>query len=117
MCAPTLKDITRAHSIMNHFRNDWLETVWLGCSIERYLEIKSWDDMLAWVEENESQRNSDLGLFIRASLEFGLDKFATTKISSSGLLFSIIKSEPSGMEIVTFNTSLGSMLNKSLRTQ
>ncbi|MEM7658772.1 MAG: nickel-dependent hydrogenase large subunit [Bacteroidota bacterium] len=75
MCAPTLKDITRAHSIMNQFRNDWLEPVWLGCSIERYLEIKSWDDLMAWVEENESHRNSDLGLFIRAGLEFGLDKF------------------------------------------
>ena len=75
MSAPTLKDITRAYAIMNQFRNDWLETVWLGCSIERYLQIKSWDDMLAWVDENESQRNSDLGLFIRASLEFGLDKF------------------------------------------
>ncbi|SFE49721.1 hydrogenase large subunit [Thermoflexibacter ruber] len=75
MCAPTLKDITRAHAIMNQFRNDWLEKVWLGCSIERYLQIKSWDDMMAWVEENESQRNSDLGLFIRAGLQFGLDKF------------------------------------------
>lgn len=75
MCAPTLKDITRAVSIMNFFRNDWLETVWLGCSIDRYLQIKSWDDLMEWVEENESQRNSDLGLFIRASLEFGLDKF------------------------------------------
>jgi uptake hydrogenase large subunit len=75
MCAPTLKDVTRAHAIMNYFRNDWLESVWLGCSIERYLQIKSWDDLMAWVEENESHRNSDLGLFIRASLEFGLDKF------------------------------------------
>lgn len=75
MCAPTLKDITRAHAIMNNFRNEWLETTWLGCSIERYMQVKSWDDLMAWVEENESQRNSDLGLFIRASLEFGLDKF------------------------------------------
>ncbi len=75
MCAPTLKDITRAHAIMNFFRNDWLESMWLGCSIERYMRIKTWDDLLAWVEENESQRNSDLGLFIRAGLEFGLDKF------------------------------------------
>ncbi|WKN41322.1 nickel-dependent hydrogenase large subunit [Tunicatimonas pelagia] len=75
MCAPTLKDITRAHAIMNQFRNDWLEPVWLGCSIERYLQVKSWDDLMAWVDENESQRNSDLGLFIRASLEFGLDTF------------------------------------------
>lgn len=75
MCAPTLKDITRAHAIMNHFRNRWLETTFLGCSIERYLQVQSWDDLMAWVEENESQRNSDLGLFIRAGLEFGLDKF------------------------------------------
>jgi Ni,Fe-hydrogenase I large subunit len=75
MCAPTLKDITRAHAIMNQFRKDWLETVWLGCSMERYMQIKTWDDMLAWVDENESQKNSDLGLFIRAGLEFGLHKF------------------------------------------
>ncbi|MDX2283386.1 MAG: nickel-dependent hydrogenase large subunit [Bacteroidia bacterium] len=75
MCAPTLKDISRAHAIMNHFRNDWLETIWLGCSIDRYMQVKTWDDLMAWVEENESQRNSDLGLFIRASLEFGLDTF------------------------------------------
>jgi hydrogenase large subunit len=74
MCAPTLKDITKAHAIMNQFKNDWLETVWLGCSIERYRKVQSWDDLMAWVDENDSQRNSDLGLFIRASLEFGLDK-------------------------------------------
>lgn len=75
MCAPTLKDITRAHAIMNQFRKDWLETVWLGCSVERYREIKTWDELLAWVDENEAQKNSDLGLFIRAGLEFGLHKF------------------------------------------
>ncbi len=75
MCAPTLKDVTRAHAILNQFRNDWLEPVWLGCSIERYMQIKTWDDLMAWLDENESHRNSDLGLFIRAALEFGLDKF------------------------------------------
>jgi Ni,Fe-hydrogenase I large subunit len=75
MCAPTLKDITRAHAIMNQFRKDWLETTFLGCSIERYRQIRTWEDMLAWVDENESQKNSDLGLFIRAGMEFGLHKF------------------------------------------
>ncbi len=75
MCAPTLKDITRAHAIMNQFRKDWLETLWLGCSLERYLRIQTWEDLMEWVDENESQHNSDLGLFIRASLEFGLHKF------------------------------------------
>jgi Ni,Fe-hydrogenase I large subunit len=75
MCAPTLKDITRAHAILNQFRYEWLETHWLGCTIERYMQIKTWDDMLAWVDETPSQHDSDLGLFIRASMEFGLDKF------------------------------------------
>ena len=75
MCAPTLKDITRAYAIMTQFKNDWLEPVWLGCTIERYMEIKSWDDMLAWLEESDSHKNSDLGLYIRAGLEFGLDNF------------------------------------------
>jgi hydrogenase large subunit len=60
---------------MNQFRKEWLETMWLGCSIDRYLQIKTYDDLMAWVEENDSQRNSDLGLFIRAGLQFGLDKF------------------------------------------
>ncbi|WP_028664870.1 nickel-dependent hydrogenase large subunit [Runella zeae] len=75
MSAPTLKDITRAHAIMNQFRKDWLESIFLGCSIERYMQIKTWDDLMEWGEENESQRNSDLGLYIRAGIEFGLHKF------------------------------------------
>ncbi|MEP6711875.1 MAG: nickel-dependent hydrogenase large subunit [Ferruginibacter sp.] len=75
MCAPTLKDITRAHAILNQFKNDWLEPVWLGCSIDRYMQIQSWDELMVWLDENESHRNSDLGLFLRVGVEFGLDKF------------------------------------------
>lgn len=74
MCAPTLKDITRAHAIMTQFKNDWLEPIWLGCSIERYLQIQSWDELMVWLDEKESHRNSDLGLFLRAGMEFGLHK-------------------------------------------
>jgi Ni,Fe-hydrogenase I large subunit len=74
MCAPTLKDITRANAILNQIKNEWLETVWLGCSVERYQQIKSWDDMMAWLDEKEEHRNSDLGLYLRAGREFGLDK-------------------------------------------
>jgi len=75
MSAPTLKDITRAHAILNQFKNDWLEPVWLGCSIDRYMQIESWDELMVWLDENESHRNSDLGLFLRVGMEFGLDKF------------------------------------------
>ena len=76
MCAPSLKDITRAHAIMNQFRNEWLETVFLGCSVERYRQVQSWEDLMEWLEESPSHYHSDMGLFIRAGLEFGLDKMA-----------------------------------------
>ena len=75
MCAPTLSDVTRSIAILDHWKREWLEKQWLGCSIERWLEIKSWDEMMAWAEENESQRNSDCALFIRFALRAGLDKY------------------------------------------
>lgn len=74
MCAPTLSDVTRSISILEHWKREWLEKQWLGCSIERWMEIRSWNDMLAWAEENESQRNSDCGLFIRFAQRAGLDR-------------------------------------------
>jgi hydrogenase large subunit len=48
---------------------------WLGCSIDRWLENKTWEDVLAWVDENEAQHNSDCGFFIRYCLDIGLDKY------------------------------------------
>ncbi len=75
MCAPTLSDVTRAIAILDYWKREWLETTWLGCSIDRWLENKTWDDVLAWANENDSQRNSDCGLFIRFSLAAGLHNF------------------------------------------
>ncbi len=75
MCAPTLSDVTRAWSILEHFRTNWLEPVWLGCSLERYEEIKTYDDFMAWLDERPEHANSDLGLYWRMGTEIGLDKF------------------------------------------
>jgi uptake hydrogenase large subunit len=75
MCAPTLSDVTRAIAILEWWKDAWLEKQWLGCSIDRWLENKTWADVLAWADENDSQRNSDCGLFIRFALRAGLDKF------------------------------------------
>ncbi|MEI7555082.1 nickel-dependent hydrogenase large subunit [Candidatus Chlorohelix sp.] len=73
--APTLSDVTRAISILEFWKDAWLEKIWLGCSIDRWLENKTWNDVLNWVNENESQYNSDCGFFIRFAQEIGLDKF------------------------------------------
>jgi hydrogenase large subunit len=75
MCAPTLTDVTRARSILEYFRQNWLEPVWLGCSLERYEEIRSHDDFMAWLDEKQEHANSDLGLYWRMGADVGLDKF------------------------------------------
>ncbi|HHY67518.1 MAG TPA: nickel-dependent hydrogenase large subunit [Alicyclobacillus sp.] len=74
MCGPTLSDVTRSISILEYYREAWLEKVWLGCSFERWLENKTWKDVLDWLNEKSEHRDSDLGLFIRYSLDVGLDK-------------------------------------------
>tara|TARA_B100000524_G_scaffold291725_1_gene166562 strand:+ start:633 stop:2231 length:1599 start_codon:yes stop_codon:yes gene_type:complete len=75
MCSPTLTDVTRSWSILEHFRANWIEPMWLGCSIERYEEIQTYDDFMAWLDESPSHANSDLGMMWRMGLDVGLDKF------------------------------------------
>lgn len=75
MCAPTLSEVTRSIAILDWWADAWLEKQWLGGSIDRWLENKTWNDVLAWVDENENHYNSDCGFFIRFAREVGLDKF------------------------------------------
>lgn len=75
MCGPTLSDVTRAISILEYWKNEWMEKHWFGCSIDRWLEIQTWQQMMDWAEENDAQRNSDCGFLIRYGREIGLDKF------------------------------------------
>ena len=75
MCSPTLTDITRAWSIMEHFRKNWLEPVWLGCSLERYEEIRTYEDFLNWMDEKEEHANSDLAMYWKMCCDIGLDKY------------------------------------------
>ena len=51
MGAPSLSDVTRSTAILEHWKDNWLEAVWLGCSVDRWLENKTWEDVLAWVDE------------------------------------------------------------------
>lgn len=75
MCSPTLTDITRAWSILEHIRRDWIEPVWLGCAMERYEQIASYDDFEAWLDEKPEHAQSDLGLYWRMSRDVGLDRY------------------------------------------
>ncbi len=75
MCAPNLSDVTRSIAILDYWKREWLEKTWLGCSIERWMENKTWADIWKWADENDRQRNSDCALFLRFSKAIGLDKF------------------------------------------
>jgi len=75
MCGPTLADVTRSISILEYWRHEWLEKVWLGCSVERWLENCTREDVLAWIDENESQHDSDCGFFLRYCMDIGLDRY------------------------------------------
>jgi uptake hydrogenase large subunit len=75
MGAPTLSDVTRSVAILKNWKDNWLEKQWLGSSVERWLENRTWEDVLAWVDENHAQRNSDCGFFIRFALDIGLDTY------------------------------------------
>jgi uptake hydrogenase large subunit len=75
MCAPTLTDVTRAWAILEQVRRNWIEPIWLGCTLERYEQLRSYDDFMAWLEEKPEHANSDLGLFWRMSRDIGLDKY------------------------------------------
>jgi uptake hydrogenase large subunit len=75
MCSPTLTDITRSWSILEYFRRTWVEPVWLGCTFERYEEIRSHQDFLAWLDESPAHANSDLGLYWRMGTDVGADRY------------------------------------------
>jgi uptake hydrogenase large subunit len=75
MCAPTLSDVTRAWSLLEYYKNNWLEPVWLGCALERYEQIKTYEDFQTWLEEKPAHANSDLGFYWRMGIDIGLHQY------------------------------------------
>ncbi len=70
---PSVNDINQCRHLLRRFRN-WYEDRILGCSVERWMEVKSVSDLETWLDECDSQHESDLGFYIRFLREAGLDK-------------------------------------------
>ncbi|MEV6984078.1 nickel-dependent hydrogenase large subunit [Sphaerisporangium sp. NPDC051017] len=110
MCAPTLSDVTRSIAILENWKDQWLEKQWLGCSVDRWLENRTWEDVLAWVDEKPSHYESDCGFFIRYGLDIGLHKYGggVGNYIASGTYF-----EPSMYENPTIEGRNGALIGRS----
>lgn len=70
---PGGNDIFQCSYLLSIYRK-WYEEVILGCSLERWREVRNLADLEAWLEESYSHRNSHLGFFIKFGRKSGLDK-------------------------------------------
>ncbi len=70
---PSVNDINQCRHSLRRFRN-WYEDRILGCSVERWMDVRSKSNLEAWIDECDSQHESDLGFYIRFLREAGLDK-------------------------------------------
>lgn len=110
MCAPTLSDVTRSIAILEHWKDNWLEKYWLGCTIERWLENKTWNDVLAWLDESKSHYDSDCGFFIRYCMDVGLDTYGqgVGNFIATGTYF-----DPASYENPTIEGRNDALINRS----
>lgn len=73
VASPGLDGLMQCRHLLASHRA-WYERRVLGCSIERWLEVRSAVDLDAWLEESASHRDGDLGFYIRFAREIGLEK-------------------------------------------
>lgn len=67
---PSATALAQARALLDAFRRDWLEPVWLGDSVEAYLSLKRWSELCDWAQGSKG----DLAIFLRAGLGGGLDR-------------------------------------------
>ncbi len=70
---PSDGDLLQCRLLLRQYRS-WYERRVLGCTLERWADVRSGTDLDAWLEESDAHRESDLGFYIRFAREIGLDK-------------------------------------------
>lgn len=73
------KDITKTKTIIQDFKQKWLEPILLNGSMDSYLQVTSWKELLAWFYEKKAHQDGDLGLFFRTCMDYGLDEIGGGK--------------------------------------
>lgn len=70
---PNMNDVMQCKFLIDTFAS-WYERRILGCSFDRWMDVKNAADLNVWLDESELHHNSELGFFIRYAREIGLDK-------------------------------------------
>jgi len=73
------KELEKSKSIIKDFKEKWLEPILLNGTLESYLRVTSWKELLAWFYEKKAHQDGDLGLFFRTCMEYGLDEIGSGK--------------------------------------
>lgn len=71
--APPLPDLIQCRNIVDVFRR-WYEKTVLGCTIERWQELRTAADLDAWLDESPAHRDGIVGFLIRFGRMAGLDR-------------------------------------------
>lgn len=71
---PEAHKILQCRMITANFTK-WYEKRVLGCSIERWSEIKSLKELYQWLEERKEHSEGEVGFFLRFAMKAGIDKF------------------------------------------
>ncbi len=69
---PSREDQSQCRFVFNRFRA-WYERAILGCSLDRWADVRTCGDLEAWLDEDASHRQSELGFYIRVARDIGLD--------------------------------------------
>jgi uptake hydrogenase large subunit len=70
---PSASDLLQCLLLVQQYRQ-WYERRILGCSIERFSEVRSLADLDAWLDEAPAHRDGDLGFLIRCMRSMRLDR-------------------------------------------
>lgn len=70
---PPVMELLQCRHILEAYQA-WYERRVLGCSIERWREVRSLDELDAWLDESAAHRDSDVGFLLRFGRSAGLDR-------------------------------------------
>jgi Ni,Fe-hydrogenase I large subunit len=69
---PNANDVLQCRHLLKSCQR-WYEQRILGCSIERWRQVRSAADLDAWLEESPSHREAEVGFFVRFARAAGLE--------------------------------------------